>query len=91
MISVLCLGCGLGLSIRRPLTATRISGIGALLCALAIIGTLMQLIHAIPFHQQPGQAGLLLTPGIFLVVMIFHMLAAAYKHKAEKNQTSRGH
>jgi hypothetical protein len=86
LISVVCLSCGAGLSISRPLRGTWISGVGAMLCALAIIAALSQLIQAIPFHQQPQQALLLAAPGLFLLVMTFHVAAAVYKYKAAWNR-----
>ncbi len=88
-ISVLCLVCGVGVSIRRPLTGTRISGVGAVLCALAVIAAFIQLIQAIPFRQQPQQAVMLAAPGLFLVVMISHLSAALYKYKLKKSQQGK--
>jgi hypothetical protein len=84
LISVLCLSSGAGVSISKPLIGTRISGIGAALCALALIADLIQLINAIPFQQQPEQIALLLPPGVFLLVMILHIAAAVYKYIGEK-------
>jgi hypothetical protein len=52
---------------------------------------LIQLIHSIPFHQYPGQAVMLVAPGLFVVVMILHIVAAAYKYKAGKGEQTRGH
>lgn len=88
LISVLCLSCGAGVSISRPLKGTCISGIGAMLCALALIAALIQLVQVIPFHQQPEQAVLLAAPGLFLLVMISHVAAAIYKYRAESQKAA---
>jgi hypothetical protein len=89
LISVLCLTVGTGLSICNPLRGSWISGVGTALCALALIATLVQLIEAIPFHQQPGQTVLLVAPALFLIVMISHLAAAVFKHKAVENPKAK--
>ena len=86
LISVICLSCGAGMSIRSPLRGTWVSGFGAISCTLMVIAAAIQLIQAIPFRQQPQQAVMLAAPGLFLVVMILHVVAAVYKYRAEKRR-----
>lgn len=81
VISVLLLTGGAGLSISNPRKGVWISGVGAAICAMALIAGLVQLIEAIPFREQPEQTSLLATPSVFLLVAISHLAAALNKYK----------
>jgi hypothetical protein len=81
LLSVILIGSGAGLSMSRSLKGTWISGIGALLCALAVVGALIDLIQAIPFHQHPEQGWMLAAPSAFLIVILAHIAAAASRYQ----------
>ena len=74
--AVLLLGAGLILSAGSPASGARLSGAGAVLCAVALVGALAELIQAIPFRQQPGQATMLVAPMLMLGTSVLHAVVA---------------
>ncbi len=70
-VFLLLLGTFLSTSALRRGSVLSITGIGV--CAIVLLVCIAELLHAIPFRQQPGQASLLYTPVIFLVVLLLHL------------------
>ena len=61
-------------------------GVGA--CALVLLVITGELIHAIPFKQQPGQATMLYVPIVLLGLLLLHLRSILSRLKDARNAES---
>jgi hypothetical protein len=85
-LSVPLLAAGIAIAIRKPVAGAWISGFGAVVCSLVIFGDMIQLIQAIPFQRYPQQSWMLVPPGIFLVVILTHIVLAVSRVRDVRNR-----
>lgn len=70
-VFLLLLGTFLSTSALQRGSVLSMTGIGA--CAIVLLVCIAELLHAIPFRQQPGQTSLLYVPLIFLAALLLHL------------------
>ena len=59
-------------------------GAGAALCAMVLLGGLAELVRAIPFREQPGQATMLVGPLLLLGVSLLHAGVAFWRWRGNR-------
>ena len=76
---------GILVSKRQPTLAAKLSGTGAAMCTLVLLSWLVELIHAIPFREQPEQETMLIGPVALLVFSILHLTIAILNSRRSEN------
>jgi CDP-diglyceride synthetase len=70
---------------RQPTLAAKLSGTGAAICVFVLLSWLAELIHAIPFREQPEQEGMLIGPFALLVLSILHLAITILNSRRSEN------
>ena len=80
---LLLVGTLLSTSALKRGSVLSILGISA--CGIVLLWSIAELVHAIPFRQQPGQISMLYVPAIFLGILVLHLVSILGRLKEAQN------